>query len=77
MTMIGFIGPVVIIAIVLFALALPIIALIDILRSEFKGNDKIMWVILVLFFNLIGTLLYFMIGTKQKISNKTNGSRLK
>ncbi len=67
MIFIGFIGVFTIITIVLLALALPIIALIDILRSEFKGNDKIIWVILVLFFNLIGTLLYFMIGTKQKI----------
>jgi DMSO reductase anchor subunit len=67
MIFIGFIGAFTIITIVLLALALPIIALIDILRSEFKGNDKIIWVILVLFFNLIGTLLYFIIGTKQKI----------
>lgn len=67
MIFIGFIRIFAILVIVLLALALPIIALIDILRSEFKGNDKIIWVILVLFFNLIGTLLYFMIGAKQKI----------
>jgi hypothetical protein len=67
MIFIGFIGPFAVLAIVLFALALPIIALIDILRSKFKGNDKIIWVLLVLFMNLLGTLLYFMIGAKQKI----------
>tara|TARA_R110000823_G_scaffold192152_1_gene323847 strand:+ start:106 stop:327 length:222 start_codon:yes stop_codon:yes gene_type:complete len=49
-------------------LVLPVIALIDILRSEFKGNDKIIWVLIVLFLNLIGTLLYFTIGKKQKIT---------
>lgn len=63
----GFIGPFAILAITLFALLLPIFALIDILRSDFKGNDKIIWVLLVLFMNLFGTLLYFIIGAKQKI----------
>ena len=63
----GLISGLAIVIIVLLALALPIIALIDILRSEFKGNDKIIWILLVLFINVIGTLLYFMIGAKQKI----------
>ncbi|WP_347173974.1 PLDc N-terminal domain-containing protein [Polaribacter uvawellassae] len=67
MNYLGFIGPFALIVILLFAIALPIIALIDILRSDFKGNDKIIWVLLVLFMNLLGTLLYFMIGAKQKI----------
>ena len=63
----GFMGPFAILAIALFALLLPIIALIDILRSDFKGNDKIIWVLLVIFMNLLGTLLYFIIGSRQKI----------
>ena len=67
MTFIGFIGPFTVSIFLLFALVLPIIALIDILRSEFKGNNKVIWVLLVLFMNLLGTLLYFMIGVKQKI----------
>ena len=44
-----------------------VIALIDILKSEFKGNDKVVWILVVLFFNLIGTIIYFSIGRKQKI----------
>ncbi|MFN0730221.1 PLDc N-terminal domain-containing protein [Polaribacter gochangensis] len=67
MNYLGFIGPFALIVILLFAIALPIIALIDILRSDFKGNDKIVWILIVLLANLFGTLLYFMIGTKQKI----------
>ena len=65
----GFIGSGEIMIIVLIALlvsVLPIFALIDILRSEFKGNDKIVWVIVVIFFWLPGSLLYFFIGRKQK-----------
>ena len=56
-----------IILIILFGLLLPIIALIDILRNEFTGSNKIIWVLVVLFFPLVGTILYFAIGTQQKI----------
>lgn len=45
-----------------------IIALIDILRSEFTGNNKIIWVLVVLFTNFFGAILYFIIGRKQKIN---------
>lgn len=47
-------------------LLLPVIALIDIVRSEFKGNDKLVWILVVLFFNIIGSVLYFLIGRQQK-----------
>ncbi|MBN2480414.1 MAG: PLDc_N domain-containing protein [Bacteroidales bacterium] len=54
---------------VLIALAilLPLLALIDILTSEFKQNDKLIWVLVVIFLNAIGSILYFLIGRKNKI----------
>jgi len=51
----------------LFILLLPLIALVDILRSRFEGNLQLIWVIIVIFFNVIGTILYFIIGRRQKI----------
>ena len=58
----------IIIFIVLFLGILPtIIALVDILKNEFKGNNKIVWVLVVLFANFFGAILYFLIGRKQKI----------
>lgn len=51
----------------LLALIPTLIALIDILKSKFNGNDKIVWVLVVLFFNLAGAIIYFVIGRKQKI----------
>ena len=45
-----------------------LIALIDIQKSKFNRNDKIFWVLVVLLFNLIGTMIYFTIGRKQKIN---------
>ncbi len=49
----------------LFVFLLPVIALIDILRSRFEGNDKIVWVLVVLFLPILGSVLYFIIGKKS------------
>lgn len=51
-------------------LILPIIALADILKNEFKGSDKIIWVLVVIFFPVFGSILYFTIGSSQKIGKQ-------
>lgn len=71
MVPLGFIGPqetVIILLISLFLMIFPLIALIDILRSDFEGNNKLIWVIVVIFFNLLGSILYFLIGRNQKLN---------
>jgi hypothetical protein len=52
---------------VLFIILLPIMALISVLMNEFKGNDKIMWVLIIIFLPFLGSLLYFMIGRGKRI----------
>lgn len=48
---------------------LPLIALVDVIRSNFRGsNDKLIWVIVILFLNVIGALLYLVIGRNQRIA---------
>ncbi|MDB5242904.1 MAG: hypothetical protein JWP57_3529 [Spirosoma sp.] len=48
-------------------LLLPLMALVDVLRSDFRGaNDKLIWVIVILFLNIIGAVLYFFIGRNQR-----------
>ena len=43
-------------------------ALIDILKSDFRGgSDKIVWLLVVVFLPLLGAVLYFVIGKNQKI----------
>ena len=66
----GFIGSWqwIIITLTMVYLFLSIIALIDILRSDFKGNNKLIWVLVVIFFNLLGILLYLTIGRQQKVT---------
>jgi hypothetical protein len=69
MSLIGSLITIPILIVVGLGFLLPLIALIDILRNEFEGSNKIIWVLVVLFFPFIGTLLYFIIGTGQKIRN--------
>lgn len=51
----------------LFTLVITIVALVDILSNEFNGNDKLVWVLVVIFLGIIGVILYFSIGQKQKL----------
>lgn len=49
-----------------------IIALIDIVKNEFSGNNKIVWLLVVLLGNFFGALLYFIIGRTQKLQKTNN-----
>jgi len=61
-----FIIPVVII----LGLLLPVIAIIDILRSKFSGNDNILMLLIVIFIPF-GAIIYFIIAPSKKIPNST------
>ena len=63
------IGPwqIVLILVLLLLLITPIIALVDILKSEFNGNNKLVWTVVVLLGSFVGALLYYLIGRKQKL----------
>ncbi|MFI1770135.1 PLD nuclease N-terminal domain-containing protein, partial [Thalassobellus citreus] len=70
MIYLGMIGAwqlIIILVVVLLGILPTIIALVDILKSEFTGNNKIVWLLVVLFTNFFGTILYFLIGREQKI----------
>lgn len=70
MQFLGMIGlwQILLLLILLFLLATPIIALLDILKNEFKGNNKLIWTIVVLFGSFIGAGLYYLIGRGQRIN---------
>lgn len=45
-----------------------LLALVSILKSNFKDNvTRVMWMVLVLVLPVIGAILYFYIGKKQRI----------
>ena len=54
--------------IVLFVFLLPLFALISALTSSFPGNEKIMWVLIILLLPFLGSVLYFLIGTGQRVN---------
>ena len=53
----------------LIIIVLPLIALIDVLKSSFRESvNKIVWVLVVILIPVIGPILYFIIGRNQKAS---------
>ncbi|QOR75955.1 MAG: PLDc_N domain-containing protein [Thermoflavifilum sp.] len=53
----------------LFVLVVWIWAIVDILRSRFDSDTtKLIWILLVVFLPLLGTLLYWIIGRGQRQS---------
>ncbi|KEK09864.1 PLD nuclease N-terminal domain-containing protein [Lysinibacillus sp. FSL M8-0216] len=42
-----------------------LIALIDLYRNRNRRENVLMWTIIIVFFNTIGPVLYFMIGRKD------------
>jgi len=61
MILLGIIGPYQLLIILLF-LCYPLVALlalISALRNNFNGNDKLIWVLIILVLPFLGSLLYF------------------
>ena len=52
----------------IFGLLLPIIAVIDILKSKFHGNDNLLMLLIVVFIPF-GAIIYFLISPSRKIRN--------
>ena len=70
MTLLSIIGVqelIVMLIVASFFFLFPLLALVDIVRSKFEGNMQLIWMIIVVFFNIIGAALYFIIGRNQKI----------
>lgn len=53
---------------ILMLSVLVVLSLIDILKNEFKGNNKIIWIFIVIIFPVFGSILYYFIGRKQRIN---------
>ena len=46
----------------LTAIALPLLAFIDLVHRRFHGTDKLIWLVIVLIFPIMGPLLYLSLG---------------
>lgn len=51
----------------IFTFILYIYILIDILKHEFTGYNKIIWILVLIFFPVLGAILYLVFGKSQRI----------
>jgi hypothetical protein len=68
----GMIGPfqiILVLIVTIFLVLFPILAIIDIVRNDFKGNDKLIWVLVTLLLPFLGPILYFIIGRKARLKS--------
>jgi len=66
-----FIIPFIYLLFLLSSLILFLIAVIDVLKNRFEtATDKLIWFLVILFVPLIGPILYFTIGRKQKVKKE-------
>jgi hypothetical protein len=49
----------------LVILILDIVAIVDVLKSAVDTTKKVLWVLVILLFPLLGMILYFVIGKKK------------
>ena len=59
-------GIIITLLVVLFIFLIPLLALISALMSDFPGNEKIIWILIILFLPFLGSVLYFLIGRNQR-----------
>lgn len=52
--------------ILIIQLILLVIALVDIIRTEKTNGPKWVWVLVIIFINIIGPILYFVIGRRNQ-----------
>jgi len=61
-------GIIITLLVIFFIFLLPLLALISALMSDFPGNEKILWVLIILLLPFLGSVLYFLIGRNQRTS---------
>ena len=54
----------------LLVLLFPLMALVSVLKNDFPGNDKVIWVLVIIFLPFFGSLLYFMVGRGKQIKRQ-------
>jgi len=59
-------GIIITLLVIFFIFLLPLLALISALMSDFPGNEKILWVLIILLLPFLGSVLYFLIGRNQR-----------
>ena len=51
-------------------------ALISLIKKPFRGNEGVLWLLIILLIDIIGPILYFAIGSSkldEQLSNQSEG----
>jgi NADH:ubiquinone oxidoreductase subunit 2 (subunit N) len=56
----------VLLPIIIIQLILLVVALIDLIRSEKTNGPKWVWVLVIVFINIIGPIIYFIFGRRNQ-----------
>ncbi len=46
-------------------IVLAAIALVKILKGNYRGNEKLLWIVVVVFVPIIGVILFYLVGKNQ------------
>ncbi len=57
-------------AVLLFFFIAWVWSIVDILKNEFTGYNKLIWILVLIFLPPVGVLLYLFIGKNQKITKE-------
>jgi len=52
--------------IALFIVLLPLLALVSVLMNDFPSGEKLIWVLVIIFLPILGSILYFLIGKNRR-----------
>ncbi len=61
-------GLIITLMVILFIFLFPLLALFSVLTNEFQGNEKLIWVVIIILLPFFGSLLYFLIGRDKRIN---------
>ncbi|MEP6925775.1 MAG: PLDc N-terminal domain-containing protein [Pyrinomonadaceae bacterium] len=63
--------PLCILVFMILNIIVPIVALVDIFRTNFrKENDKAIWVLIVILGGIVGAIIYFLVSGEPSKNNK-------
>jgi len=60
-------GLLVTLLVIIFIIFLPVLALISVVTNQFPGNEKLVWVLIIIFLPFLGSLIYFLVGRDRRL----------
>ena len=67
------VGIIIIFFVIIFAMiAVWVYAIVDIAKNDFEGDNKMIWLLIVILVGFLGAIIYFIVGREKKIPKGSN-----